>query len=280
MRFECRGVVFSYVHRTSGRRRVLDGLSLAIAPGECVGIIGHEGVGKSTLLQLLAGLLKPDSGTILVEGEDLWGKSGTASSYRKKLGFAFQFPEQQFFCETVRDELMSLTASSMTPEEALDMVKLRARDYLDRSPYSLSMGEARRVALALLFMRGPEALLLDEPTVGLDGAGIGIVLDLLLEARLRGTTTVIVSHDLDVLAEAASCIVIMDHGRADIAGSTESILTDEERLARHGYEVPEIVRLMKSMNVRPKPGALKDGLLAARGVMPSRPGGSREGTGQ
>jgi energy-coupling factor transport system ATP-binding protein len=251
MTIDLRDITFSYRTQAKSSSAVVDGLSLSIQQGECVGIIGQEGAGKTTLLQLMAGLLKPDIGTIILDGTDIWGRHASSYDLRKRIGFAFQFPEQQFFCETVGDELMyamktfGYSEGFMAPEQALTMLGLQASLFMDRSPFSLSMGEARRVALATLLMTKPSAFLLDEPTVGLDGAGVDVVLDLLGRMKADQKTIAVVSHDVDVLAEVASRIIIMEEGKIRRDGSVQEIFTNTDLLLSHGYQVPGVVSFMR-----------------------------------
>jgi energy-coupling factor transport system ATP-binding protein len=256
MTFEFSDVAFAYRGKNRISNVVFEGLTFSISQRECVGIIGHEGAGKSTLLQLMAGLLKPDGGTIKIDGVDIWQQSNSISTLRKKIGFAFQFPEQQFFCETVSDELLytqknlqdNSSAGFINPEEALAALGLEVLPYLERSPYSLSMGEARRVALATLLMTKPEAMLLDEPTVGLDGAGVEMVLTLLRRLKNEGATIVVVSHDVDQLSEVASRIIIVGDGEIQEDGPVQTLLNNEELLLKYGYQLPDVVRFMKEQD--------------------------------
>ncbi len=259
MTFDLHGIGFAYHSKNSTRHRVFNGLTLSIQRGECVGVLGHEGAGKTTLLQCMAGLLTPDEGSISIDGTNVWQNNRFISRLRNRIGFAFQFPEQQFFCETVERELLYArnnfgeyeSATYMAPHEALNVLGLDADRYLHRSPFSLSMGEARRVALATLLMTKPDALLLDEPTVGLDGAGVDIVLNLLCRMKHEGVTVVVVSHDVDVLAEAASRIIIMGNGSVLEDGAVEEVFVNDALLSAHGYGVPEIVRIMRDEGREP-----------------------------
>lgn len=253
MTIELNDVAFAYKERSSIGKTVLNGLHLSVRPGECVGVIGQEGAGKTTLLQLMNGLLKPDRGTVCVDEIDVWRQPDSAVKLRRRIGFAFQFPEQQFFCQTVEDELLyakvnfrdQSSFNRLTPYEALELVGLHPSQYLDRSPFSLSMGEARRVALATVAMMKPEALLLDEPTVGLDGNGIEFVVSLLRRMKGNGVTVVMVSHDVDVLAEVASRIIVLDGGKVCNDLPVQTIFTNETLLAEYGYRLPEIVSLVR-----------------------------------
>jgi energy-coupling factor transport system ATP-binding protein len=257
MNFQLRSVSFSYRSRIGYSTSVFEGLNFTVEQGECVGVIGHEGAGKSTLLQLMNGLLRPDQGTVLVDGRDIWSQVKLIHELRRRIGFAFQFPEQQFFCETVRDELEFAVKNFwgkdaqgfLSAEAAVESVGLRPEGLLNRSPFSLSMGEARRVALASLLVSRPQALLLDEPTVGLDGAGAEMVNRFLRRLHREGVTVVLVSHDIDVLAEVATRIVVVEKGRFVEDGSVAQLLTDESVLAQYGYQLPEVVQFMDEMRL-------------------------------
>jgi energy-coupling factor transport system ATP-binding protein len=251
MTFDLHDVTFSYQTKGRSGRRVIDNVNLFIRQGECVGVIGHEGAGKTSLLQLMIGLLKPALGTVTVDGIDLWRKPEFVSAVRRQIGFAFQFPEQQFFCETVEGELryapenFGHCADFMKPEEALSALGIRPDLYMHRSPFSLSMGEARLIALSTLLVTRPQALLLDEPTAGLDGSGVDNVLSLLQQMKADGKTIIIVSHDVDVLAEIASRVIIMRGGRIEEDGRLTELFTNAELLSNHGYQLPEVIRFMR-----------------------------------
>lgn len=278
MIFELHNVAFAYKGRTLNARNVLNGVYLSVGSGECLGVIGQEGAGKTTLLQLMNGLLKPNGGTICIDESDIWREPESIARLRKRIGFAFQFPEQQFFCQTVEDELLYAQRNFgdrepfnyLSPDEAMKLVGLHPARYLNRSPFSLSMGEARRVALAVVLMTKPDALLLDEPTVGLDGGGIEIVVDLLLHMKGEDVTIILVSHDVDVLAEVASRIIVLDGGKVQQDLPVETIFSDETLLSAYGYQIPEIVHFMREYGMHD--GRIADRFYTvreARGVLRS-----------
>ena len=246
MKFRLEQISFSYRPKSSPPRSVFAELDLVVEKGECVGVIGPEGSGKTTLLQLMDALLWPDQGKVLIDGIDAWDRPERLHELRRRIGFAFQFPEQQFFCETVRDELMyasrnyRVNGGHNRGEDLLTEFGLTSPDFLDRSPFTLSIGEARRVAISSILMMRPSALLLDEPTVGLDGSGIDQVLSSLGRLRNEGVTIVIVSHDVNALAEIVSRVIVLNDGiREDLPARV--LLSDKERLGRHGYDTPEVV---------------------------------------
>ncbi len=256
MKFELRNLCCSYRRRNGPAQRALVSVNLKIASGECVGVIGSEGAGKSTLLQVMDTLLRPERGTLLLDDMDVWKDPRSLPVVRKQIGLCFQFSEQQFVCETVESELL-LGSSPLPTGISQDVIKgalvelgLAPEKYLRRSPFSLSMGEARRLALASLLARGPRALLLDEPTAGLDGDGVDRVLGCLKRQREEGTTMVIVSHDLDLLAELVSRVVLLVEGIVRVDALASDILADEATLQQYGYDVPEIVRILEQLRAR------------------------------
>jgi energy-coupling factor transport system ATP-binding protein len=238
---EFRDVHFAYTNRHQQKRRVLNGVTMTITSGSSVGIIGQEGAGKTTMLQLIAGLLQPDQGSVLLDGKDVWRTPTTASSCRKTIGYAFQFPEQQFLHPNLEKEFQSIARNfppgqELTdPRDALQMVGLQPNLYRHRSPFTLSMGEARRVAFALQIIKKPRLLLLDEPTAGLDGAGIGMTVQHLLAAKKRGTTIFVATHDLETLAAAASRIIMLTDGMIVEDGPAEIVLARQSALSQHNY---------------------------------------------
>lgn len=197
-------------------QRVFSGISLSIASRIITAIVGEEGAGKSTLLQVLAGLLTPDSGNVLIDDLEPKHHEGGWRGVRRRMGISFQFPEQQFFRETVLDELVytcrqyriALPDELSTAGEVLNRMHLDTA-ILQRSPFSLSMGEARRVAIASMLLHNPDTFLLDEPTAGLDVTGRGVVLALLRDLRNSGRTIVLATHDHSIIAAIADAVVVM-----------------------------------------------------------------------
>ncbi len=212
-------VCFAYRSKALGTRSVFSGLTTRIAPGEVVAVVGEEGSGKSTLLQLADGLLRPDSGVVLLAGEDIWRSPKRLHELRRRIGFAFQFPESQFFCETVRDELLYASRTFGVGLPSDDEIKALlselglSREILGRSPFALSMGEARRVALASVLLHKPQVLLFDEPTAGLDCFGVECVKGLLRRLMHEGTTMVIASHDEELISSVAHRAIHLAEGK-------------------------------------------------------------------
>lgn len=218
MLLQLENITFTYASRALAPTRVFSNLNLTVAEGECVALCGEEGSGKSTLLQLINGLLKPDAGRVTVAGRDMWQNPKRLHEIRRNFGFAFQFPEQQFFCETVKDEMLFAARNFRLREigeercaAAIAELGL-AENYLLRSPFSLSMGEARRVALASILVHDPAIFLLDEPTAGLDGFGMRTVMNLMLRLKLKRKTIIFASHDEDLIARVASREIALQAG--------------------------------------------------------------------
>ena len=205
---ETRELTYVYSQNTPFEKTAVDHVNLAIEAGEFVGVIGHTGSGKSTLIQHFNGLLKPTSGQILINGTDLWGEKTNIREYRFKVGLVFQYPEYQLFEETVyKDIAFGPTNMGLSPaqvdervREAADFVGLRAA-LLDKSPFELSGGQKRRVAIAGVLAMNPDILVLDEPTAGLDPKGRDRILGQIRQYhKQRGGTVLLVSHSMEDVA--------------------------------------------------------------------------------
>jgi energy-coupling factor transport system ATP-binding protein len=249
MNVDLSDITYSYPLPGGITRPALRGVDLTIQSGSCLGVIGPEGAGKTTLLLLLDMLLRPDRGTMSIDGEPVESRSRKALDFRRRIGMQFQFPEQQFVADSVRAEMTFGLAVGRHPTihepgAVLSSVGLEARGLLDRSPFLLSMGEGRRVALAALLMRDPEMLLLDEPTAGLDGLGREEFIHVLSSLNARKKTMVIVSHDLDFIAEVASHLAVLREGVLLRSGEIGSVFTDLHLLEQAGYERPEVSALL------------------------------------
>jgi energy-coupling factor transporter ATP-binding protein EcfA2 len=289
MNFRAENIRFSHTSRHEPFREVFRDLSLTISRGECVGMIGREGSGKTTLLNLLGGLVPPVSGRILIDGVDPHVGPRGRKETRQRIGFTFQFPEEQFLRQTVAEEFGDMlrlrgTSSSEIPgrmEEALALMGLDRREVAERSPFSLSLGESRRVALALILAIGPGAALLDEPTAGLDASGVACTLNALGALHERGVTVIVATHDINFLAEIAGRVLILGDGGIAEDGEAGEILTDGVTLANHGYGVPEAVSVAARLREQGRLDnrrvvRLKD-LLESPGVSgPSASGDSRQ----
>lgn len=216
MPIEIKELSFSY-----DSKPFIDNLDLKIDDGEMVGIIGNTGSGKSTFVRLIAGLIKSDSGKIIIDGDDITNKKFNKKIFRRKLGIVFQFPEMQLFEQTVeKDIFFGLKQYKLTYEEkykrakeALELLGLDFEEIKDKSPLALSGGEKRKVAVAGILVCKPKYLIFDEPIAGLDCNSRESFMKLLLALKQNGTTIIIISHNTDYLAEYADRILVMDGGK-------------------------------------------------------------------
>ena len=231
--------------------RALDGVSLSIADGEFVGVIGHTGSGKSTLVQHLNALLKPTLGSVYVNGLNLNDKDTNLRDVRRAVGLVFQYPEYQLFEETVRKDIafgpnnLGLDAADVEARvrEAAQIVGL-SEDLLDRSPFELSGGQKRRVAIAGVLAMRPNVLVLDEPAAGLDPRGRREMLALVRDYHARGGVTVImVSHSMDDVARMCSRIIVMNHGKVAFDAPPAQVFAHGDELAAMGLGIPACAQL-------------------------------------
>lgn len=216
MPIEIKELSFSY-----DSKPFIDNLDLKINDGEMVGIIGNTGCGKSTFVRLIAGLIKSDSGKIIIDGDDITNKKFNKKILRRKLGIVFQFPEMQLFEQTIeKDIFFGLKQYKLTydekykrAKEALELLGLDFERIKDKSPLALSSGEKRKVAIAGILVCKPKYLIFDEPIAGLDCNSRDSFMKLLLALKQNGTTIIIISHNTDYLAEYADRILVMDGGK-------------------------------------------------------------------
>jgi len=236
--------------------KALDNINLEIESGDFVAIIGHTGSGKSTLIQQLNGLIKPTSGDIVINDFKITGPKVKLSEIRKKVGLVFQYPEYQLFEETVAKDVafgpqnLGLSEAEIEKRviEALDLVGLNYEEVKDKSPFELSGGQKRRVAIAGVLAMNPEILILDEPTAGLDPKGRDEILDQIKALHNKNKITVIlVSHSMEDVARLASKLYVMSGGKLVLEGSPEEVFKDSEYLESIGLGVPQIVKLMKAL---------------------------------
>ncbi len=234
----------------------LKDIDLEIEEGTVTGIIGHTGSGKSTMMMLLNGLEKPESGRVLLDGTDIWEKPKDISKIRFRVGLVMQYPEYQLFEETVAKDIafgprnMGLTEDEINKRvtEAADIVGLE-NDLLVKSPFDLSGGEKRRAAIAGIMAMKPEVLVLDEPAAGLDPAGRERIFTAVKNYRRQtGATVIIVSHSMEDMALICDRIVVLFEGRVLMCGTTKEIYSHAAELRGTGLDVPEITRLMLSLS--------------------------------
>ena len=252
MSIEVRHLSHTYGENTALSTVALEDVSFSIGEGEFVGIVGHTGSGKSTLVQHLNGLLKPTSGQVLVNGEDLNGEKVNRRALRQRIGLVFQYPEYQLFEETVaKDIAFGPKNQGLTPEEidrrvrhAMENVHLDYDKYAEKSPFELSGGQMRRVAIAGVLAMKPSVLILDEPTAGLDPMGRDSILSMLEELHSRDQITVLmVSHSMDDMARLASRLLVFSEGRLIADGTPREIFAQEKMLSAAGLARPEAAQL-------------------------------------
>ncbi|MBQ9757657.1 MAG: energy-coupling factor transporter ATPase [Clostridia bacterium] len=226
-------------------------INLELKTGQFVGIIGHTGSGKSTLIQLMAGLLKPDSGKISIDGQTLYGKATNMRKLRFQIGFVMQYPEYQLFEETVfQDIAFGPKNMGLSEEEIKRRVHFAAKlvglddEILGKSPFELSGGQKRRAAIAGVVAMEPKLLILDEPTAGLDPGGRDEILCKIRDMHRRlGITVVLVSHSMEDIASLADKIVVMNHGEIAMKGTPDEIFKNAARLKEMGLAVPQIAEV-------------------------------------
>lgn len=237
-------------------KKALDHIDLEIEKGEFVGLIGHTGSGKSTLIQHMNGLLAPTEGRVLFDGEDIARKK-KGKELRRKVGLVFQYPEYQLFEATVRKDVAFGPKNLGLPKEEVDRrteQALRAvglaEEAWDASPFDLSGGQKRRAAIAGILAMGPEYLILDEPTAGLDPAGRKDILDTVARLhREEGLAVVLVSHSMDDVAEYVDRVIAMAKGRILLDGPVREVFAEEETLRSVGLSVPQATRLAKELGL-------------------------------
>lgn len=247
----------SYVYMAGGpfEKKALDNVSLSIGKGEFIGLIGHTGSGKSTLIQLLNGLLKPTSGDIIVDGKNLSDKETKLRDIRFKVGLVMQYPEYQLFEETVyKDIAFGPSNMGLSENEIKERVEFAANvvglspELLEKSPFDLSGGQKRRAAIAGVIAMQPQVLILDEPTAGLDPKGRDEILYKIKDMHSRMNLTVIlVSHSMEDVAKLADRILVMNGGRVEMFDRPEKIFKNGERLTQIGLNVPQITRITDAL---------------------------------
>ena len=233
----------------------LEDVSFCVERGEFIGIIGHTGSGKSTLMQHLNGLLKPDSGSILLDGKDIWSDKVLTRQSRFRVGLVFQYPEYQLFEETVYKDIafgpknMGLNKDEIDRRvrEAAEMVGITEQQ-LDLSPFDLSGGQKRRVAIAGVMAMEPEVLILDEPTAGLDPEGRDEILQNIDRYRReKNATIMMVSHSMTDVARLTNRLLVMNDSRLVMDGTPEQIFAHAQELLDMGLDIPEITRVFMKL---------------------------------
>ncbi|MBR2718656.1 MAG: energy-coupling factor transporter ATPase [Clostridia bacterium] len=245
-------VTHTYSEGSAFQATAIRGVNLTIEDGEFIAVIGHTGSGKSTLVQHLNGLLKPTDGQILIDGEDLNGEKTDRRRIRQKVGLVFQYPEYQLFEETVAKDIAFGPKNLGLSDEEIDQRVRRAMahvhldydKYAERSPFELSGGQMRRVAIAGVLAMEPKVLILDEPTAGLDPKGRDRILSMVRDLHAQGGVTVImVSHSMDDVARLATRLIVMSKGEVVATGTPREIFRQVEMMEKIHLGVPEAAKL-------------------------------------
>ena len=260
---EAKALTHTYSAGTPFEHKAIDNVELQVMPGEFLGIIGHTGSGKSTLIQHHNGLLRPTDGQILLDGEDIWAKPKEIRKVRFQVGLVFQYPEYQLFEETVyKDIAFGPKNMGLQGEEIDRRVRQAAvfagldEDILERSPFELSGGQKRRVAIAGVIAMEPKVLILDEPTAGLDPRGREAILaQLRAYHEQKGSTIILVSHSMEEIARNVDRIVVMSHAHKLMDGTPEEVFSRAEELLQVGLDVPQVTKVAMELQKR---GLLRD----------------------
>ena len=255
MSIELRNVTYKYSTGTAYEMVALDNISLQIPDGQFIGIIGHTGSGKSTLIQHFNGLIRPTSGQVLLDGEDIWAEKYDRRRLRSQVGLVFQYPEHQLFeTDVLTDVCFGPKNLGCSEEEckeraleALRQVGLKEK-YYHMSPFDLSGGQKRRVAIAGVLAMNPKMLVLDEPTAGLDPKGRDDILDKVKELHeTRGISIAIVSHSMEDMAKYVERIIVMNHGHMPFDGAPREVFSHYLELEKIGLAAPQITYIMHAL---------------------------------
>lgn len=252
---ETKNLSYVYSDGTPFRVTAINNVNISIEKGEFVGIIGHTGSGKSTLVQHLNGLLTPSSGEVLLDGKNINESKITRRQARFKVGLCFQYPEYQLFESTVYKDIsfgpknMGLSEDKIDNrvKKAADFVGLKP-DMLNKSPFDLSGGEKRRVAIAGVMAMEPEILILDEPSAGLDPRGRDMIAEMISSYRkTTGSTVIIVSHSMEDVAKSADKVLVMNKSEVEMFGTVNEVFSKVERLADIGLNVPQLTQIFLNL---------------------------------
>lgn len=264
---ELKNLNFVYGQGTPFEKCAVDDVSLDIKEGEFVGIIGHTGSGKSTLVQMLNGLIKPTGGQVFLDGKDIWEKPKEIRKIRFRVGMVFQYPEYQLFEETVYKDISFGPANMGKHGNDLDNAVVQAAEFtglgtqlLNKSPFDLSGGEKRRAAIAGVIAMDPDVLVLDEPTAGLDPMGRDVLLSQIVQYhKKRKNTVLLVSHSMEDIARVADRIIVMNSSKLVMFDETQNIFSHGRELEKIGLRVPQITKIM--LELKEKGYDVSDGVL-------------------
>lgn len=253
---ELKNVCFIYSKDTPFEKAAVTDVSVSFEQGLTTGIIGHTGSGKSTIAQMINGLIRPDSGDVFVSGRNVWADPKKIKEIRFMAGLVFQYPEYQLFEETVRADIgfgpknMGLSADEIDARvrDAARFVNI-SEDMLDKSPFDLSGGQKRRVAIAGVIAMRPQVLILDEPAAGLDPRGRDEILSRIAEFKKEtGSTVIMISHSMEDMAKYCDKILVMSGGKPYLYGTPHEIFSDAKRIEKVGLAVPQVTRMMMMLS--------------------------------
>ena len=252
---ETKNLIYTYGVGTPFEKTAVQDVSIAVEKGEFVGVIGHTGSGKSTLIQMLNGLIRPTGGQVLLNGQDIWEKPKEIRRVRFQVGMVFQYPEYQLFEETVlKDIMFGPKNMGLFDEEAMERAKEAARftdlkpSLLEKSPFELSGGEKRRAAIAGVIAMDPEVLILDEPAAGLDPKGRDVILAQIAQYHAhRQNTVLLVSHSMEDIGRTADRVLVMNRGRAEMLDETRAVFARGDVLEPMGLRLPQITSIMRRL---------------------------------
>ena len=252
-------LTFEYMPGTPFSKVALNDVSFEIPDGKFVAVIGHTGSGKSTLVQHFNGLIKPTSGKVIIDGTDITAEGVSMKDIRRKVGLVFQYPEYQLFEETIEKDVsfgpknlgLSEEEIKYRVEKAINMVGLNYEQDKDKSPFELSGGQKRRVAIAGVVAMEPKILILDEPTAGLDPHGRDEILGQIKKLHSEyGMTTILVSHSMEDVAELADLIIVMDKGRFKMMDTPRNVFVKIDELEKMGLAAPQVTYIMRELKSR------------------------------
>ena len=255
MSIELKNVMYTYSPGTAYEIHALKNINLSIPDGQFIGVIGHTGSGKSTLIQHLNALIRPTSGVITYNGEDIWGEKYDRRKLRSEVGLVFQYPEHHLFENDVLSDVcfgpmnqgLTREEAEVEAKKALQQVGFKEKNY-GKSPFELSGGQKKRVAIAGVLAMNPKILILDEPTAGLDPKGRDDILDQIAELhKMRGITIILVSHSMEDIAKYVERLIVMNHGEAVFDDTPKNVFSHYKELEKMGLAAPQITYIMHAL---------------------------------